>query len=94
MYDTTALPEWKVNIEAVTSLGAGVVREEMDLYTTKWFDYRFMSPTEATDMFKSEYSKAYKIAWRTYEDRNEAEFKSGLLEFPNSISLAARIQLT
>ena len=64
------------------SLGAGVVREEMDLYTTKWFDYRFISPTEATDMFKSEYSKAYKIAWRTYEDRNEAELKSGLLEFP------------
>lgn len=87
MHDTTALPEWvlariNVNIEAVMSLGAGVVREEMDLYTTKWFDYRFISPTEATDMFKSEYSKAYKIAWRTYEDRNEAEFKSGLFEMP------------
>ena len=87
MHDTTALPEWvlariNVNIEAVMSLGAGVVREEMDLYTTKWLDYRFISPTEATDMFKSEYNKAYKIAWRTYEDRNEAEFKSGLFEMP------------
>ena len=58
MHDTTALPEWvlariNVNIEAVMSLGAGVIREEMDLYTTKWFDYRFISPTEATDLFKN-----------------------------------------
>jgi hypothetical protein len=47
MNDTRAVPEWvraryKVNIEAVMSLGADVVREEMDLYTTKWFDYRFI----------------------------------------------------
>jgi hypothetical protein len=88
MYDTTALPEWilarnKVNIEAVMSLGADVVREERDLYTTKWFDYRFLSPTEATELFRIEYKKAFKLGWRTYQDRNEAEFKSGLFEMPN-----------
>ena len=58
MNDTGALPEWvrarnKVNIEAVISQGADVIREERDLYTTKWFDYRFLSPTEATELFKN-----------------------------------------
>lgn len=75
MNDIGVLPELvrariMTNIEAVKSLGAGVVREEMDLYTTKWFDYRFISPTEATNLFKSEYKKAFKIGWRQYQDRN------------------------
>jgi hypothetical protein len=67
----------------VKSLGGIAIREERDLYTTKWFDYRFLSPTEATDdLFKIEYTTAFKFGLRQYQDRNEAEFKSGLLEFP------------
>jgi hypothetical protein len=85
MNDTRVLPEWiqarnKVNIEAVERVGADVMREERNLYTTKWFDYRFLSPSEATDLFTSEYSKAYKLGWSMYEDKGEAEFKSGLLD--------------
>jgi hypothetical protein len=88
MNDTGVLPEWarariRTNIEAVESLGGIVIREERDLYTTKWFDYRFLSPTEATNLFKLEYTKAFKIAWSQYQDRNEAEFKSGLFKMPN-----------
>jgi hypothetical protein len=85
--DTGVLPEWvrariRTNIEAVKLLGGIVIREERDVYTTKWFDYRFLSPAEATYLFKLEYKKAFKIAWRQYQDRNEAEFKSGLFELP------------
>lgn len=99
MNDTRVVPEWvlarnKDNIEAVMSVGADVVREERDLYTTKWFDYRFLSPTEATELFRVEYNKAYKLSWRTYQDRNEAEYKSGLFELPDFISLVVRIHLT
>jgi hypothetical protein len=71
-------------------MGATVIHEETELYTTKWFDYSFLTPTKATDLFKNEYSKAYKIAWCTYQDRNEAVFKSGLLEFPRFHKLSGK----
>ena len=66
MYDTTALPKWleartNDNIEAVRRMGATVIHEETALYTTKWFDYSFLPPTKATELFRIEYSKAYKL---------------------------------
>jgi hypothetical protein len=77
MHDTTALPEWvlariNVNIDVVRRMGATVIYEETELYTKKWFDYSFLTPTKATELFRIEYSKAYKLSWRTYQDRNEA----------------------
>ena len=99
MHDATAVPVWilarnKVNIEAVMSLGAGVVREEMDLYTTKWFDYRFISPTEATDLFKSEYRRLLRSDGVSIRIGTKQNLRAAYLKFLNSISQAARIQLT
>jgi len=87
MNNTRAVPEWvlariNVNIEAVRRMGATVLHEETELYTTKWFDYSFLTPTKATELFRIEYSKAYKLGWGMYQDTNEAEFKSGLFEMP------------
>jgi hypothetical protein len=87
MSDKTALQKWLearviVNIDAARRMGASIIHEELKLYTTKWFDYRFLTPTKATELFRIEYSKAYKLGWSQYQDRTEAELKSGLFEIP------------
>jgi hypothetical protein len=68
--------------DATNRTGAESMQKEKDLYTTKWFDYRFLTPTEADALFKAEYEKAYQSAWGTYQDRREAEFKTGLFSIP------------
>jgi hypothetical protein len=70
------------NCDATNRTGAESMQKEKDLYTTKWFDYRFLTPTEANALFKAEYEKAYQSAWGTYQDRREAEFKTGLFSIP------------
>lgn len=35
---------------------------ERDLHKRKWFDYRFMSPREATAIFRAEYEKVYRLS--------------------------------
>lgn len=52
--------------------------KERDLYTTKWFDYRFMSPYAATEVFEREYQKIFRLKWAATFDREEAEKKRGL----------------
>jgi hypothetical protein len=52
--------------------------EERYLYTTKWFDYRFLSPLAATELFASEYQKIFRRTWEATFDREEAAKKQGL----------------
>jgi hypothetical protein len=52
--------------------------EESYLYTTKWFDYRFLSPLAATELFASEYQKIFRRTWEATFDREEAAKKQGL----------------
>ena len=54
------------------------IRIEPFLYRTKWFDYRFISPAEATNLFADEYRQLYREAWRTHFDRDEALHKQGI----------------
>jgi hypothetical protein len=50
---------------------------ERDLHTRKWFDYRFMSPREATAIFRAEYEKVYRSSHAHNIDTAEAERKFG-----------------
>lgn len=51
---------------------------ERELYLTKWFDYRFISPMEATQRFADVYIKIYQDIWRQEFDRDAAASKKAL----------------
>lgn len=44
-------------------ISAAAGAEERKLMETKWFDYRFMSPMDATDLFAEIYKVAYQRKW-------------------------------
>jgi hypothetical protein len=48
---------------------------ERHLHTSKWFDYRFMSPWEATEKFVKDYQAVFCEQWRKNMDRDEAALK-------------------
>jgi hypothetical protein len=47
--------------------------EEVGLYAQKWFDYRFMTPSEASYFYAHEFVKAYRRHFRINIDRDDAE---------------------
>ena len=51
---------------------------ERDLTALKWFDYRFLSAGEATEVFARTYQREFKRAWAQNFDRHEAEKKIGI----------------
>lgn len=51
---------------------------ERDLYRTKWFDYRFMSPEQATQSFADAYVAIYREVWRQEFDRSTAPSKRAI----------------
>lgn len=50
---------------------------ERELHAQKWFDYRFMSPIEATYLFRNEYQKVYRRRYAHDVDAEEAQRKYG-----------------
>lgn len=46
---------------------------DLDLFSTKWFDYRFMTPFEATKEYISVYGAVYKTIYARELDRARAE---------------------
>jgi hypothetical protein len=44
------------------------------LYTGKWFDYRFMTPVEATRIYAVEFEKAYRASYRHNVETRAAPF--------------------
>lgn len=51
---------------------------ERHLHDSKWFDYRFMSPLEATIQFRKEFQKVYRAKYSMYIDTAESENKFGV----------------
>ena len=47
---------------------------EGPLFTSKWFDYRFMNPVAATYQYAADYVRVYKLFFRATIDRAAAEF--------------------
>lgn len=52
-------------------------RVERDLSVTKWFDYRFLTPLEATLQFMEDYEIVYRAMWKSTFDLTEADSKCG-----------------
>lgn len=46
---------------------------ESELFMTKWFDYRFMTPLQATALYIEEFGRAYKRLYAVEFDRERAE---------------------
>ncbi|KQP27063.1 hypothetical protein ASF25_21030 [Methylobacterium sp. Leaf100] len=51
---------------------------ERDLAQTKWFDYRFLSPIQATLFFVEEYQRIFRWKWRQNFDSADADKKRGI----------------
>ncbi|WP_020177429.1 hypothetical protein [Methylopila sp. M107] len=51
---------------------------ERELYRSKWFEYRFMSPEEATRLFTEAYVKIYRDIWRQEFDVTAASSKQAI----------------
>jgi len=50
---------------------------EVPLFTTKWFDYRFMHPVQATYLFAHHYRRVYKRIFSENFDAERAEYVKG-----------------
>lgn len=56
-----------------TYIRADWIQSEPALFRTKWFDYRFMNPVEATLIYVDAYEKVYRRMYRTNLDHRAAE---------------------
>lgn len=65
-------------IKLATLLEKSDLLPERALHRTKWFDYRFMSPLQATIHFHEVYQGLFRAKFRKYFDVAEAEFKTGV----------------
>ena len=52
-------------------------RVERDLSMTKWFDYRFLTPLEATMQFVEDYRFVFRAKWKSNFDAATADLKRG-----------------
>ncbi|WP_232627634.1 hypothetical protein [Methylobacterium sp. Leaf118] len=51
---------------------------ERDLAQMKWFDYRFLSPVQATLHYVDEYQRVFRLKWRRHFDSTDAGKKRGI----------------
>lgn len=58
---------------ALALIPVGLREQEAELRTTRWFDYRFMRPAEATYLFAAEYRHAYIEAFKRCRDIRTAD---------------------
>src|SRR5690242_19007626 len=65
-------------VRAAEVVEKGRRQEERDLHHTKWFDFRFMSPVDATRQFAQHYEEQFKAAWRRNFDLEDAAKKRPL----------------
>lgn len=67
----------KDNFRAARWLTKADLESEIDLNQRKWFDYRFMSPLKATELFVAEYVKVFQRKYDRNFDSSQAANKSG-----------------
>lgn len=56
--------------------------DERALHRSKWFDYRFMSPREATHLFRTEFQKVYQRKYSANIDTEKSHNKFGVRRGP------------
>lgn len=63
---------------AWSTINPKLFKFEVELFGKKWFDYRNMHPTDATYLFSSSYSNAYRMISAVRYDVQRAPFMKGL----------------
>ena len=76
--DENDLPRMRHNFVAVRALPPETAELERKLQNTKWFDYRFISPLEATEKFVQAYSSAYEYYYGVMFSSSRAGGKTGI----------------
>ncbi len=77
--DPTVLEERaQLIVKAAANLTPERWQDERELAKTKWFDYRFLSPIEATLKFVEDYQRAYRVQWRQSFDTATADKKRAI----------------
>ncbi|WP_099139891.1 hypothetical protein [Xenorhabdus hominickii] len=68
----------------VEHVGLSRTKCEVDLFQTKWFDYRHLHPMDATILFSEAYKREYSRIMGSHgrEDFRKAPFKTGLKRCP------------
>jgi len=59
----------ELTANAIAKLNHKLFQEEPALYQTKWWDYRFIHPTQATQLFSESYKTAMSLWLRKRDDR-------------------------
>jgi len=72
----------KTRLDDHITFGARVSKKQMAkerfCYMHKWFEYRFMSPADATRKFADDYKAAYRRHWRETRSIDDADKKAGI----------------
>lgn len=64
--------------EIMTRLEDKLLEPERWLMTTKWFDYRFLDPVQATYLFAHHYREVYRRKYADHIDTQRAPYVNGL----------------
>lgn len=74
---TTLRKFWSSAWETSRRIEIKEFAQERTLQQSKWFDYRYMTPLEATMVMKSAYVEAYRALYARNVDSREADQKTG-----------------
>ncbi len=75
--DASTIQRIKDNFRTATRLSRTQVAIEAELNTTKWFDYRFLTPMQATELFSKSYAEKYRLKFGRNVDSSQASKTSG-----------------
>lgn len=70
-------PVW-LSGRASRFISTQLLSEEAALFETKWFDYRYLHPMQATELFLDMYRNVYRQAWGMRFDISTRELKHGV----------------
>ncbi|HAX2344555.1 TPA: hypothetical protein L3526_004257 [Escherichia coli] len=78
-WDIAVMDKWTAE-----NIGLSLCKDEVELFNTKWFDYRDMHPLMATCLFTEAYKRQYSNIMRTHgrEHFETAQFTIGLKRLP------------
>lgn len=65
-------------LAAATHLSPSCWEAERVLSQSKWFDYRYLSPVQATLLFVEEYQQVFRLKWKASFNAADAEKKRGV----------------
>lgn len=68
----------ELEILVFKNLSYNYYKDEAELFRKKWFDYRFMHPVQATEMFMLFYKEAYSMISKLRFDHEQGKYRCGV----------------